>query len=55
MTIHFRPKLEWDILAAVHGGRYASLDDAMSDAAYFLNSSAVVNRYIQEANTGYTI
>jgi Arc/MetJ-type ribon-helix-helix transcriptional regulator len=36
MTIHLSKKLEADILAVVKSGRYASLDDAMSDAASLL-------------------
>jgi Arc/MetJ-type ribon-helix-helix transcriptional regulator len=36
MTIHLPPSLETPILAAVHSGRYASLDDAMAEAASML-------------------
>src|SRR5271157_5514538 len=36
MTIHLPPGLENPILAAVHSGRYASLDDAMTEAASML-------------------
>jgi Arc/MetJ-type ribon-helix-helix transcriptional regulator len=36
MTIHLPRRLENPILAAVHSGRYASLDDAMTDAASML-------------------
>ncbi len=36
MTIHLPPRLEDPILAAVHSGRYASLDDAMTEAASML-------------------
>ncbi len=36
MTIHLPPELESNILAAVHSGRYASLDAAMSEAAAML-------------------
>ena len=36
MTIHLPPNLETPILAAVHSGRYASLDDAMAEAAAML-------------------
>ena len=36
MTIHLPQTLENPILAAVHSGRYASLDDAMTDAAAML-------------------
>jgi Arc/MetJ-type ribon-helix-helix transcriptional regulator len=36
MTIHLPPSLETPILAAVHRGRYASLDDAMAEAAAML-------------------
>ena len=36
MTIHLPPRLENPILAAVHSGRYASLDDAMTNAASML-------------------
>lgn len=36
MTIHLPEPLHADILAAVHSGRYASLDDAMTDAASLL-------------------
>ena len=39
MTIHLPPELESNILAAVHSGRYASLDDAMSEAASLLVQS----------------
>ena len=43
MTIHLPPRLESPILAAVHSGRYASLDDAMTEAA-----SMLVERLRQE-------
>jgi Arc/MetJ-type ribon-helix-helix transcriptional regulator len=43
MTIHLQGPLQADILAAVHSGRYASLDDAMADAA-----SLLVQRLKQE-------
>jgi Arc/MetJ-type ribon-helix-helix transcriptional regulator len=43
MTIHLPESLERPILAAVHGGRYASLDDAMTEAA-----SLLVQRLRQE-------
>ena len=36
MTIQLPPELETSILAAVHNGRYASLDDAMTEAARLL-------------------
>jgi hypothetical protein len=36
MTIHLPPSLETPILAAVHNDRYASLDDAMTEAAAML-------------------
>jgi Arc/MetJ-type ribon-helix-helix transcriptional regulator len=36
MTIHLPENLETPILAAVHSGRYASLDDAMAEAASLL-------------------
>jgi Arc/MetJ-type ribon-helix-helix transcriptional regulator len=36
VTVHLPQELESDILAAVHSGRYASLDDAMSEAASLL-------------------
>jgi hypothetical protein len=36
MTIHLPPRLENPILAAVQDGRYASLNDAMIDAASML-------------------
>ena len=36
MTIHLPEPLESSILAAVHSGRYASLDDAMTEAAVLL-------------------
>jgi Arc/MetJ-type ribon-helix-helix transcriptional regulator len=36
MTIHIPPSLENPILAAVQSGRYASLDDAMTEAAAML-------------------
>ena len=43
MTIHLPENLESSILAAVHSGRYASLDDAMAEAA-----SLLVQRLKQE-------
>jgi Arc/MetJ-type ribon-helix-helix transcriptional regulator len=43
MTIHLPEELENNILAAVHSGRYASLDDAMTKAA-----SLLVERLKQE-------
>jgi Arc/MetJ-type ribon-helix-helix transcriptional regulator len=43
MTIHLPENLERPILAAVHRGRYASLDDAMTEAA-----SLLVQRLKQE-------
>ena len=43
MTIHLPEPLQADILAAVQSGRYASLDDAMIDAA-----SLLVQRLKQE-------
>jgi len=36
MTIHLPEPLQNSILAAVHSGRYASLDDAMTEAASML-------------------
>jgi Arc/MetJ-type ribon-helix-helix transcriptional regulator len=36
MTIYLPENLESSILAAVHSGRYASLDDAMAEAASLL-------------------
>ena len=36
MTIHLPKEVESSILAAVHSGRYASLDDAMAEAAALL-------------------
>jgi Arc/MetJ-type ribon-helix-helix transcriptional regulator len=36
MTIHLPEDLESSIRAAVHSGRYASLDDAMTEAASLL-------------------
>jgi Arc/MetJ-type ribon-helix-helix transcriptional regulator len=36
MTIHLPPDIESSIQAAVHSGRYASLDDAMAEAASLL-------------------
>ena len=36
MTIQLPKDLESNILAVVHSGRYASLDDAMSEAAALL-------------------
>jgi Arc/MetJ-type ribon-helix-helix transcriptional regulator len=50
MTIHFPEPLQADILAAVHSGRYASLDDAMIDAA-----SPHVERLQQEQTEGREI
>ncbi len=43
MTIHLPENLEGPILEAVHSGRYASLDDAMAEAA-----SMLVQRLRQE-------
>ncbi len=43
MTIHLTKELENNILAAVHSGRYATLDDAMCEAA-----SLLVERLKQE-------
>jgi Arc/MetJ-type ribon-helix-helix transcriptional regulator len=43
MTIHLPENLENLIMAAVHGGRYASLDEAMAEAA-----SLLVQRLKQE-------
>jgi Arc/MetJ-type ribon-helix-helix transcriptional regulator len=43
MTIHLPENLESSILAAVQSGRYASLDDAMAEAA-----SLLVQRLKQE-------
>ena len=43
MTIHLPEPLESSIRAAVHSGRYASLDDAMAEAA-----SLLVQRLKQE-------
>jgi Arc/MetJ-type ribon-helix-helix transcriptional regulator len=43
MTIHLPKELESNILAAVHRGRYASLDEAMAEAA-----SMLVQRLKQE-------
>ena len=43
MTIRLPENLESPILAAVHSGRYASLDDAMAEAA-----SLLVQRLKQE-------
>ena len=43
MTIHLPKDLEANILAAVHRGRYTSLDDAMAEAA-----SLLVQRLKQE-------
>jgi Arc/MetJ-type ribon-helix-helix transcriptional regulator len=43
MTIHLPPSLENSILNAVHSGRYASLNDAMTEAA-----SMLVDRLTQE-------
>ncbi len=36
MTINLPEHLEGNILAVVHGGRYASIDDAMAEAASLL-------------------
>ncbi len=36
MTIHLPENLECSILAAVHSGRFASVDDAMAEAARLL-------------------
>jgi Arc/MetJ-type ribon-helix-helix transcriptional regulator len=36
MTIHLPPEIESTLQAAVHSGRYASLDDAMTEAAMLL-------------------
>lgn len=44
MTIHLPPHIESSIQAAVQGGRFASLDEAMTEAA-----SLLVQRLEQEA------
>jgi Arc/MetJ-type ribon-helix-helix transcriptional regulator len=36
MTIHLPPDIESSIQAAVHGGHFASVDDAMTEAARLL-------------------
>ena len=36
MTIHLPPHIESSIQAAVHSGRFASLDEAMTEAALLL-------------------
>ncbi len=36
MTIHLPENLDTSIRQAVHSGRFASLDDAMAEAAYLL-------------------
>jgi Arc/MetJ-type ribon-helix-helix transcriptional regulator len=36
MTIHLPPELEGSLQAAVHNGQFASLDDAMAEAARLL-------------------
>ncbi len=43
MTIHLPPPLEASIMEALHRGRFASLDDAMAEAA-----SLLVQRLEQE-------
>jgi Arc/MetJ-type ribon-helix-helix transcriptional regulator len=43
MTIHLPPHIERSIQDAVHGGRFASLDEAMTEAA-----SLLVQRLNQE-------
>jgi Arc/MetJ-type ribon-helix-helix transcriptional regulator len=43
MTIHLPPHIESSIQAAVHSGRFASVDDAMTEAA-----SLLVERLNQE-------
>jgi Arc/MetJ-type ribon-helix-helix transcriptional regulator len=43
MTINLPKPLQADLMAAVHSGRYATLDDAMADAA-----SLLVQRLKQE-------
>jgi Arc/MetJ-type ribon-helix-helix transcriptional regulator len=43
MTIHLPPHIESSIQAAVHSGRFASLDEAMTEAA-----SLLVQRINQE-------
>jgi Arc/MetJ-type ribon-helix-helix transcriptional regulator len=43
MTIHLPPHMESSIQAAVHSGRFASLDEAMTEAA-----SLLVQRLNQE-------
>lgn len=47
MTIHLTKELEDNILAAVRSGRYASLDDAMCEAA-----SLLIQRLNQEQDQG---
>ena len=44
MTIHLPPHIESSIQAAVHNGRFTSLDEAMTEAA-----SLLVQRLEQEA------
>ena len=44
MTIHLPPHIESSIQAAVRSGRYASLDDAMTDAASMLLESLEVEQ-----------
>jgi Arc/MetJ-type ribon-helix-helix transcriptional regulator len=36
MTVHLPPHIESSIRAAIHSGRYAALDDAMTEAATLL-------------------
>ena len=43
MTIHLPPHIESSIQAVVHSGRFASLDEAMTEAA-----SLLVQRLNQE-------
>jgi Arc/MetJ-type ribon-helix-helix transcriptional regulator len=53
MTIHLPPRLENPILAAVHSGRYASLDDAMTEAASMLVERQIANHDSPETTKLY--
>jgi Arc/MetJ-type ribon-helix-helix transcriptional regulator len=53
MTIHLPPRLENPILAAVHSGRFASVDEAMSEAASMLIQRLEHEQAASPATPGY--
>jgi Arc/MetJ-type ribon-helix-helix transcriptional regulator len=53
MTIHLPTDLEGRVQAAVHSGRFASLDDAMAEAARLLLRELAQGQQVRPtANTG---